>query len=145
MFLVLSLKELRLHKALNALSMNWEKFAVRISRQFLKKPVGFCPPWQADLPGFMIPGESSTGGFPPLQVVKCHTGISVTAPGAGFCTEAAYEDNVAFRQPPHQTHTHVCTHTYAHTHAHLVGKLLLAVWRARGLLCHADTSPVQPM
>lgn len=143
MFLVLSLKQLRLHKALNALSMNWEQFAVRISRQFLKKP-------QLDpvLPGRQtclkpVPrGEQhggSTGRVSPLRAVNHQSDISVQISVLRLPIKTVLLLG-NLRQPP--KHTPACLHT--RTGARLAGKLLLAVWRARGLLWRADTSPVQP-
>jgi len=61
--------------------------------------------------------------------------------GVNFCMEAAYKDYVVVGQPPPPTRSHAM-HTC--THARLVGKLLVAVWRAGGLCGHADTSLVQP-
>lgn len=135
MFSVLSLKEPDLHNDLNSLSMNWEQFAVRISRQLLAKNVESCPPWQADLPGLAWAGESSTVAArvgphpgrlwnatlvfqwqPQLQISVLRLPIKAALPLANVSTQ--------------RTCVHACLHT--RTHACLVGKLLLAVWRPEG-------------
>lgn len=116
MFLALSLKELRLHKALNALSMNWEKFAVRISRQFLKKTSWILsslagrPAWLYDPRGEQhrrVP--TLVGSEMPYWYFSDSPGVQVSVLRLPI-KSVLLLGNLPTKHTHTRVHTHVCTH-----------------------------------